>query len=195
MMRSLLLVALAAAAASAQADMYRYRDPVTGQMKLTNIPPPWLAKPGAAAPRTEVLRDQAAPAAPAAAKPATESAAESPAPAPSAGAGAPAQAFELERQRKLLLQQLVADAPNVGTPAGKQRFLAKLGDVVSVESRMDKLDPAGRKSREIERNRAMEQCADGFAQALTDPNAQLEFTGEILRWLGDRVVQCARGQC
>ena len=191
MMRPLLLVALAVAAASAQADMYRYRDPETGQMKLTNIPPPWLAKPGAAAPRTDVIRDQATPAAPAAAKPA----AEPPAPTPSAGAGAPAQAFELERQRKLLLQQLVADAPNVGTPAGKQRFLAKLGDVVSVESRMDKVDPAGRKAREVERNRAIEQCADGFAQALTDPNAQLEFAGEILRWLGDRVVQCARGQC
>jgi len=191
MMRPLLLVALAVAAASAQAEMYRYRDPETGQMKLTNIPPPWLAKPGAAAPRTDVIRDQATPAAPAAAKPATEP----PAPAQSAGAGAPAQAFELERQRKLLLQQLVADAPNVGTPAGKQRFLAKLGDVVSIDSRMDKVDPAGRKAREVERNRAIEQCADGFAQALTDPNAQLEFTGEILRWLGDRVVQCARGQC
>jgi len=190
-MRPLILIALAAAAASAQADMYRYRDPATGQMKLTNIPPPWLAKPGAAAPRTDVIREPTAPAAAPKPVPAPAEAT----PAPSAGAGAPAQAFELERQRKLLLQQLVADAPNVGTPAGKQRFLAKLGDVVSVESRMDKLDPAGRKTREIERNRAMEQCADGFAQALTDPNAQLEFTGEILRWLGDRVVQCARGQC
>ena len=193
MMRPLLLVALAVAAASAQADMYRYRDPATGQMKLTNIPPPWLAKPGAAAPRTDVIRDQAAPAAPAAPKPAAAPAEATP--APSAGAGAPAQAFELERQRKLLLQQLVAEAPNVGTPAGKQRFLAKLGDVVSVDSRMDRLDPAGRRAREVERNRALEQCADGFAQALTDPNAQLEFAGEILRWLGDRVVQCARGPC
>jgi hypothetical protein len=192
-MRLLLLIALAAAAASAQADLYRYRDPDTGQTKLTNLPPPWLAKPGAPAPRTDVIREPAAPPSP---KPAAAPApAEPPGLAPSAGAGVPAQAFELERQRKLMLRQLIAEAPNVGTPSGKQRYLSRLGDLVSVESRMDKLDPAGRKAREAERSRAIDQCAEGFAQALQDPDAQLEFAGEMLRWLGDRIAQCARGQC
>jgi len=66
---------------------------------------------------------------------------------------------------------------------------------VSIEARLDKIDPGGRKARAAERDRALEQCADGFATALTDPNAQLEFTGELLRFMGDRVVQCARGPC
>jgi hypothetical protein len=60
---------------------------------------------------------------------------------------------------------------------------------------MDRVDPAGRKAREAERGRAIDQCTEGFAQALQDPDAQIEFTGEVLRWLGDRIVQCARGQC
>jgi hypothetical protein len=192
MMRLPLLIAIAVAAASAHAELYRYRDPDTGQMKLTNVPPPWLAKPGA--PRTDVIREPAATAAPVSPKPASAPA-EPPGLAPSAGAGAPAQAFELERQRKLMLRQLIADAPNVGTASGKQRYLSRLGDLVSVESRMDRVDPAGRKAREAERGRAIDQCTEGFAQALQDPDAQIEFTGEVLRWLGDRIVQCARGQC
>jgi hypothetical protein len=195
MLRLSLVMALAAAVASAHAEMYRYRDPHTGQMKLTNIPPPWLAKPGTPAPGAAAAPQPGTPAMPAvAAKPPAAPSAPQ-AIAPSASAGLPAQGFELERQRKLLLQQLVAEAPNVGTPAGKQRYLARLGDLVSIETRMDRLDPAGRKAREAERSRAIDQSGDGFAQALQDPNAQLEFAGEILRWMGDRIVQCARGQC
>ena len=93
------------------------------------------------------------------------------------------------------VQQLVAEAPNVGSPAGKERFLNRLGDVVGIEARLDKIDPGGRKARAAERDRALEQCADGFATALKDPTAQAEFTGELLRFMGDRVVQCARGPC
>jgi hypothetical protein len=107
----------------------------------------------------------------------------------------PPHAFEMDRQRTRLLQQLVAEAPNVGTPAGKERFFARLGDVVSIEARLDRIDSGGRKARAAERDRALEQCSDGFATALKDPNAQLEFTGELLRFMGDRVVQCARGPC
>ena len=183
MPRPVLVLALAVLTAPADAQMYRYRDPETGQTKLTNVPPPG-AKPGAAAP------------APGAAQPA-------PATAQSPAAGSPAKpvatlpphAFETDRQRARLLQQLVAEAPNVGTPAGKERFLARLGDVVSIEARLDKIDPGGRKGRATERDRALEQCSDGFATALKDQNAQLEFTGELLRFMGDRVVQCARGPC
>jgi hypothetical protein len=101
----------------------------------------------------------------------------------------------MERQRALMLQQLVAEAPDVGTPDGRERFLDLLGDVVKIESRLDRVDPAGRKGREAERHRALERCSDGFAQALKDPNAQIEFTGELMRFMGDRIVQCARGLC
>jgi hypothetical protein len=53
MLRSVIVVALAAAAATAGAEIYRYRDPETGKTKLTNIPPPGQrnrpqAAPGAA---------------------------------------------------------------------------------------------------------------------------------------------------
>jgi hypothetical protein len=181
MVRLVLALALAALITPAAAQMYRYRDPDTGQAKLTNIPPPGTKKPL-----------QAPPPASTAAAPA-DVAPQSP-PAKS-GATLPPNAFEMDRQRTLLLQQLVAEAPGVGTPEGRQRFLAKLGDVVSIETRLDRLDPGGRKGRETERDRALERCSEGFAQALKDPNAQLEFAGELLRFMGDRIVQCSRGQC
>lgn len=169
--RPALALALALVALPADAQLYRQRDPATGQTKLTNVPPPG-AQPAAAA--------------------------ESPPPASAAaapGATLPANAFEADRQRARLLRQLVAEAPNVATPAGKDRFLATLGEVIVLETRIDKLDPGGRRGRAAERDRALEQSADGFAAAFKDPNAQLEFTGELLRFMGDRVVQCARGPC
>jgi hypothetical protein len=187
MLRSVLILALAALTVPAAAQMYRYRDPHTGVMKLTNVPPPGAKQgagvpvgptPGAAspsAPATVPLSGGAAPGKPA--------------------ATLPPHAFETDRQRVRLLQQLVAEAPNVGNPAGKERFLNRLGDVVGIEARLDKIDPGGRKARAAERDRALEQCADGFATALKDPTAQAEFTGELLRFMGDRVVQCARGPC
>ena len=177
MLRPVLILALAALMLPAAAQLYHYRDPETGQTKLTNVPPPGT-KQGAAA--------QAVPAT------AQPSAATSPG---KPAATLPPHAFEMDRQRTRLLQQLVAEAPNVGNPAGKERFLNRLGDVVSIEARLDKVDPGGRKARAAERDRALEQCTDGFATALKDPSAQLEFTGELLRYMGDRVVQCARGPC
>jgi len=182
MLRSVLIIALAALTVPAAAQMYRYRDPETGQTKLTNVPPQG-AKQGAAV--------QVVPT-PGATQPATAPAATSPG---KPAATLPPHAFEMDRQRTRLLQQLVAEAPNVGNPAGKERFLNRLGDVVSIEARLDKVDPGGRKARAAERDRALEQCTDGFATALKDPSAQLEFTGELLRYMGDRVVQCARGPC
>jgi Domain of unknown function (DUF4124) len=187
MLRSVLILALAALTVPAAAEMYRYRDPHTGQMKLTNVPPP-RTKPGAPAPAV-ATPGGASPPAPATVPPSGGAAPAKPA------ATLPPHAFEMDRQRTRLLQQLVAEAPNVGTPAGKERFFARLGDVVSIEARLDKIDSGGRKARAAERDRALEQCSDGFATALKDSNAQLEFTGELLRFMGDRVVQCARGPC
>lgn len=195
----------------ASADMYRYRDPDTGKIKLTNIPPPWLNKPELAmkAPRTEVIRPPGAPApASAAAAPAPGSSATRPAASGTApdfaappsgpatvGANAPDGAFGLDRQRKLVLQQMVGEAQGVGTPEGKQRFFAKLGEAISIESRLDAIDPAGKSAREAERARAIERCTDGWSQALKDPAAKLEFAAEMVRWMGERVALCARGAC
>lgn len=198
-MRPIVLLALAVAAAPAAAELYRYRDPETGQIKLTNVPPPWMKHrphavqviqpPGAAKPPA------VAPPAPAPDAPAAPQAAAAPGAPAASGATLPAGAFEADRQRRLLLDQLVAEAPNVGTPSGRERFLARLGNVIGLETRLDKVDPGGQKARQAERDRALGECADGFAQALKDPNAQREFTAELLRFLGDRVVQCARGPC
>lgn len=186
MLRPILILALAALTVPAVAQMYRYRDPYTGQMKLTNIPPPGTQQ---GAPAQVAPTPDASQPAPATVPP---SAAASPA---KPGVTLPPNAFEMDRQRARLLQQLVAEAPNVGTPAGKERFLARLGDVVSIDARLDRIDPGGSKGRAAERDRALVRCSEGFATALKDPNAQLEFTGELLRFMGDRVVQCARGAC
>jgi len=53
------VAALGAPSADARADVYRYRDPQTGRIKLTNVPPPWLKSPGQASrgPSVEVIRE------------------------------------------------------------------------------------------------------------------------------------------
>jgi hypothetical protein len=158
-------------------------------MKLTNIPPPGMRPPTPPARQPPAAATPASGASPAAATPAAA------APAVTPAATLPPSAFEMDRQRAQMLQQLVAEAPNVGTPAGKGRFLDLLDDVVTIETRIDRIDPAGRKGREAERDRALQRCSDGFAQALKDSNAQIEFTGELMRFMGDRIVQCARGLC
>ena len=186
MARLLFVLALAALMTPAAAQLYHYRDPETGQMKLTNVPRAGMRN-VPQVPPSQAEQPSAA------ATPATTQQPAAPATAP--GATVPANAFEMDRQRVLMLQQLVAEAPNVGTPAGRQRFFAGLGDVVSIESRLDRLDPGGRTGRQAERDRALESCSDGFAQALKDPTAQVEFAGELMRFLGDRIVQCARGSC
>ncbi|MFO1361154.1 MAG: DUF4124 domain-containing protein [Burkholderiales bacterium] len=170
--RRALVLVLALAALPAGAQLYRQRDPETGRTKLTNVPPPGArGAPSGAAPAAA----SAAPAGP--------------------GATLPANVFEADRQRARLLQQLVAEASAVAAPAGKERFLATLGELIGLETRLDKLDPGGRKGRVAERDRALERCAEGFAAAFKDPTAQLEFSGEVLRFMGERVVQCARAPC
>jgi hypothetical protein len=70
MIRERLLIAvgiLLLAGADAHAEMYRYRDPETGRIKLTNVPPFWMK--GAGGPRVEVIRYP-----PSTASPATSSA-------------------------------------------------------------------------------------------------------------------------
>jgi hypothetical protein len=71
MIRERLLVAVVVSligGADAQAEMYRYRDPETGQMKLTNIPPPWMAS--GRGPQVELIQYPPASAASPAAPPA-----------------------------------------------------------------------------------------------------------------------------
>jgi len=102
MLRSVLVLALAVLTSPADAQMYRYRDPETGQTKLTNIPPPGTKQSAPAQALPTPGAGQPAPAA--AAKPA---------------ATLPSHAFETDRQRARLLQQLVAEAPNVGTPRAR----------------------------------------------------------------------------
>lgn len=62
MIRAVVLCAIAAllvAMGSARAELYRYRDPQTGKMKYTTVPPPWLKNPRTAArgPKVEIIRE------------------------------------------------------------------------------------------------------------------------------------------
>jgi hypothetical protein len=61
---SAVIAASLAAAALAHAQIYRYRDPQTGQVKYTNIPPPWLKNPGSRGPKVDVIREPQPSAAP-----------------------------------------------------------------------------------------------------------------------------------
>jgi hypothetical protein len=50
---------LSLAGGPALADVYIWKDPVTGRTRMTNIPPPWVRDPapGQRVPRVEVIRE------------------------------------------------------------------------------------------------------------------------------------------
>ena len=84
-LRVLLLAALLASQ-SAHADLYRWIDPASGSVKLSNVPPPWLNDAGRnGRPAVEVISRKEAPAEPSPPAPAARAnreAAEKPRPAP-----------------------------------------------------------------------------------------------------------------
>lgn len=156
-MRGLVLcgaVALAAASGCARADLYVWKDPATGTMKIYSYPPPWYGNPEREkrAPKVERIPERQR--APEVRPESTRFAEPPPAPQPeavavpppppvaSASPLAPALLGPLDAQRKRLLGELAAmrDARDPGL----MRRLEGYRDLVL---QMDRIDPAGAQAR------------------------------------------------
>lgn len=168
-MRFVLLLAVMVAA-PAQADLYRWRDPQTGSIKFSNLPPPWYGDPAReiGAPPVEVVPDlsprRGAPPPPAATTPAAKPAAQ-----------APGVLSGLEAQFNMLLQffkqmPTKTDFDRTGVAFQQQ---AELYRAVSAE--LDRQDPAGaaRRRAMAQESGILDQLKKGLeALSSTKPPAQ-----------------------
>lgn len=165
-MRIAVLLALLAAA-PAHADLYRWRDPQTGSIKFSNLPPSWYGDPEreAGAPFVEVVPDLS---------PRAQSAAAQAAAAPATPAG-PGVLSGLEAQFGALLQFFRSlptrtDFDRTGAALQQQ---AELYRAVSAE--LDRQDPSGaaRRRAAAQQSGVFDQLKKGLeAQFSPKPPAQ-----------------------
>lgn len=157
-MPRLALLLAAALALPAQADLYRWIDPETGSVKLSNSPPAWMSGgTGIPAPNVQLIPARPAPAA-------AEAAAgtpEKPAAAPEKPAAAPASPVApLEATWRGLLRGFSALRPGSDlTAAGiQQQFQA----YEALGAELDRRDPAGAAKRRTEEAGVMERLRKAF---------------------------------
>lgn len=196
-----------ACAAPVQGQVYSWRDPQTGQLRLSTVPPPWLRDPGrtAAGPRVNVFKDgKVVPPeriGPGGTVLEPESGAR-----PAEGAGGAektASVPELLGARDSLLSQLVTDALRVGPTTANQAFFGRVDEYLTVCEQLDAADPAGAAARNSERGLGMQRIKANIERVLRDPRQRADFQGEATRWLSrrsdltaQRIVRCLRdGLC
>ena len=153
-LRVMACAAALAVAGNAAADLYHWKDPATGQVRIYSYPPPWYGNPELEkrSPKVEriparqpapVVRPEAAPLA--LPSPATQSTGPDALPPRPVAAGSPlAPAFlgPLEAQRRRLLNELAAmrDSKDPG-------LTLRLEGYRTLVSQMDRIDPAGAEAR------------------------------------------------
>ena len=137
-MRALFVAALISA--PAHADLYRWIDPQTGSVKLSNLPP---ADPATAA---EVVPYRGPFGAPVQAQPA-------------AASSDPGLLATLEARWRALLAELAALAENKDAARGGEGLRQHLEAYEAVRAELDRIDPAGKKRREAETTGVLERFA------------------------------------
>jgi hypothetical protein len=205
--RAAVLVLLACCmSAVAHAQVYSWRDPQTGQLRISSVPPSWLRVGAAGAgPTVHVYKDgrivppdqvgaggKVLEPEPTVGKPGEPGAAGvTVAKAPSLP--------ELLGRRNAFLSQLVTDALRVGPASANQAFFEKVDDYLGVSEQADAADPGGAGARSAERDFGMQQVKANIERVLLDPAQRADFQGEATRWLSkksnltaQRIVRCLR---
>ena len=147
-LRVSLLAAALIAAPSAQADLYRWVDPATGSVKLSNYPPP-------AGRAAEVVpyRGQETPVAP-----------------PSVLAGSsslPPASLPLEQRWRALLQGLGTLPPDADPRTAGPALRRQLEAYQAVTAGLDRVDPAGAAQRREEQAGVFERLRKGLAAQMS----------------------------
>jgi hypothetical protein len=187
--------------------MYSWRDPGTGQLKLSSVPPPWLRSVEAAerGPRVTVFKDgklvppervglggrvlEPAPVKPGAQQP---------------GAGAKVLDLpELLAMRETAMDRLLSEALRVGPASDNQTFFVSLDRYLELCVQADTVDPAGAGTRSAGRDRDMQRVKTNIERVLRQPGPRAAFQNESTRWFSDKsdlaaqkIVRCLRdGYC
>lgn len=200
-------LAIAAPLAVASEVVYSWRDPGTGQLNLSSVPPHWLRSAEAAerGPRVTVFKDgklvppervglggrvlEPAPGKAGAAQP---------------GAAAKAPDLpELLAKRDAAMVRLLPEALRVGPAAENQTFFVILDRYLELCAQADAVDPAGAGARGAERDREMQRVKANIERVLRQPGPRTAFQNESTRWFSDKsdlaaqkIVRCLRdGYC
>ncbi len=187
--------------------MYSWREPGSGQLHLSSVPPPWLRSAEAAerGPRVNVFKDgkfvppeRVGPGGrvldPKPGKP---------------GATAPGDApklpdlSELLTRRDAAMDRLVAEALRVGPASGNEAFFVVLDRYLELCALADAADPVGVAVRNAERDRGMQRVKTNIERVLQQPGPRAAFQNEATRWFSDKsdlaaqkIVRCIRdGYC
>jgi len=142
-----------AASGGAYADLYLWKDPATGAMRIYSYPPPWYGNPELErrAPKVERIPErQRAPAVVEPESRATPSAAAPPtAPPPAPPAVQSTNLAQMEARRTQLLQQIVAaGAKGVGQPAPEMDRV--VDEYLRLLLDMARIDPGSAEARRAE---------------------------------------------
>lgn len=153
-LRFLACAAALAVAGNAAADLYLWKDPATGQVRIYSYPPPWYGNPELErrAPKVERIPERQR--APAEVEP--EPPAILPSTAPAALAAPAGDMAKLEARRRQLLQQIVvAGAKGVERPAPEMDKV--VDEYLRLLLDMARIDPGGAESRRTETQAVMDK--------------------------------------
>jgi hypothetical protein len=202
-----LALAVAATAADAADVMYSWREPGTGQLKISSVPPPWLRNADTASrgPRVNVFKDgKVVP--PALVGPGgkvLEPPPAKPGEAPPDGVEKLPKLPELLKRRAAAMERLVTEALRVGPASANETFFATLDRYLDLCTQANAVDPAGAAARSAERDRGMQRVKANIERVLRQPEPRAAFQNEATAWFSkksdlaaQKIVHCLRdGNC
>jgi len=202
-----LACALAGPAAGAADVVYTWREPDTGQLKISSVPPPWLRSAATASrgPAVHVYKDGKV-------VPPERVGAGGRILEPPASQAEQAQAAavaklpplpELMKQRNATLERLVEAALRVGPAPANEAFFALLDRYLELGLQADAVDPAGAGTRNAERDLGMQRVKANVERVLRQPGPRAAFQNQATAWFADKsdlaaqkIVRCLRdGLC
>jgi hypothetical protein len=200
-------LAISAPFAVASEVVYSWREPGTGQLHLSSVPPPWLRSVDAAerGPRVTVFKDGKL-------VPPERVGLGGKVLEPAPGKPGPAQAGVVEKgpdlpdllaKRRAAMDRLLSEALRVGPANQNQTFFVLLDRYLELCAQADAVDPAGVAARGAERDRDMQRVKANIERVLRQPEPRTAFQNESTRWFSDKsdlaaqkIVHCLRdGYC
>ena len=151
-MRAIFLLAILGWAGAAAADLYRWVDPESGSVKISNAPPPWYGDPAKQrrAPKVQVIPSGGK-------EPIT--------PEPGEKLRDLGTVLEgLEARRKAMLLQFPPLVAQSGSEGGAQALQRHVDEYTKLADQIDKIYPQGAAARRGEMQMAMDKIVKGGAK-------------------------------
>jgi len=202
-----LTFAVFAATAGASDVVYSWREPGTGQLKISSVPPPWLRNSDTASrgPRVNVFKDSKL-VPPERVGPrgrVLEPPQSAPGEAQSGGDAKLPDLSDVLAKRNAAMERLQGEALRVGPASANEAFFVTLDGYLDLCAQADAIDPAGVAARNAERDRAMQRVKANIESVLRAPEPRAAFQNEATRWFSEKsdlaaqkTVHCLRdGYC